>query len=521
MFRKLISNLAFSPSLVGQLGFYAKRLRKEEITRRIGLIFTVLALAVQCLAVFQPPESANAASSNDFVPGGLGLGSNRSLNNFLHPYDSNVGGLKDIMNYVGITREEIAASQFSSWIVGDTLSWGHNPKFSYAQGERAVPIINSAGQTTQTVYARPLKLWEGANTRIYGWIGHSQKIGWFAIMQACGNLITNSIPPPPPPPPQPNAICQALSVVGLSRTSYQFNAQGSAVNGAAIKGYTYVVKDASGKIVATKATSTPLTTSSVTQTLQPGTYTVSLAVNTSLGDKTGPACMKQLTVAPPNKCPLNPQLTVEDNECQPCPGDQTIWVKDTRCAAQIIKTKDAFNLDQNGNATTLTADVSQRIRFTVTAKNDGKLAAPVDLTDNLADTLEYSSLIDQGGGTFDPATKTLSWGTVTLQPGQTTDRTFVVKLPDAIPAVAQGSSDGTSYDCVMTNTFGTDTNINVNCPAPKVVEQVVKQLPQTGATQNLFFVGIVLAVVTYFYARARQMKKEVRLIRRDLNAGAI
>lgn len=293
------------------------------------------------------------------------------------------------------------------------------------------------------------------------------------------------------------------------------------MNGAAIKGYTYVVKDASGKIVATKATSTPLTTSSVTQTLQPGTYTVSLAVNTSLGDKTGPACMKQLTVAPPNKCPLNPQLTVEDNECQPCPGDQTIWVKDTRCAAQIIKTKDAFNLDQNGNATTLTADVSQRIRFTVTAKNDGKLAAPVDLTDNLADTLEYSSLIDQGGGTFDPATKTLSWGTVTLQPGQTTDRTFVVKLPDAIPAVAQGSSDGTSYDCVMTNTFGTDTNINVNCPAPKVVEQVVKQLPQTGATQNLFFVGIVLAVVTYFYARARQMKKEVRLIRRDLNAGAI
>ena len=30
MFRKLVSNLAFSPALVGQLGFYAKRLRKEE-----------------------------------------------------------------------------------------------------------------------------------------------------------------------------------------------------------------------------------------------------------------------------------------------------------------------------------------------------------------------------------------------------------------------------------------------------------------------------------------------------------
>lgn len=521
MFRKLISNLPFSPSLVGQLGFYAKRLSKEEATRRIGLIFTALALVVQCLAVFQPPEAANAASSNDFVYGGLGLGSNRSLDNFLRPYDSNVGGLKDIMNYVGITRAEIASSQFSSWVVGDTLSWGHNPRFSYAQGERAVPITNSTGQTLQTVYARPLKLWEGSNTRIYGWIGHSAKIGWFAIMQACGNLITKSVPPPPPPPPQPNAICQSLSVVGLSRTSYKFNAQGSAVNGATIKGYTYTVKDASGKTVSTKTVPSTQTSSSLTQTLQPGTYTVSVAVNTSLGDKTGAGCMKQLTVVPPNKCAFTPLLTEEDSDCQPCPGDQTIWVKDSRCVAQIIKTKDAFNLDQNVNATSSKADTSQRIRFTVTAKNEGKLAAPVTLTDNIADTLEYSSLIDNGGGTFDNTAKTLSWGDVTLQPGQSTDRTFVVKLPDTIPATAQGTSDPASYDCVMTNTFGTATNVAVNCPAPKVVEQVVQQLPQTGPTENMFFVGIVFAVVTYFYARARQMKKEVRLIRRDLNAGTI
>jgi hypothetical protein len=89
MFRKIVSNLSFSPALVGQLGFYAKRLRKEETTRRMGLVFVALALVVQSLAVFQPPESANASNTNDFVPGGLGLGANRSLNNFLSPYDSN------------------------------------------------------------------------------------------------------------------------------------------------------------------------------------------------------------------------------------------------------------------------------------------------------------------------------------------------------------------------------------------------------------------------------------------------
>ena len=67
MFRKIVSNLTFSPALVGQLGFYAKRLKKEEATRRIGLIFTALALVVQSFAVFTPPESANAANGNNVV----------------------------------------------------------------------------------------------------------------------------------------------------------------------------------------------------------------------------------------------------------------------------------------------------------------------------------------------------------------------------------------------------------------------------------------------------------------------
>ena len=67
MFRKLVSNLAFSPALVGQLGFYAKRLRKEESVRRLGLIFIAFALVVQFFAVFQAPEPATAADATDMV----------------------------------------------------------------------------------------------------------------------------------------------------------------------------------------------------------------------------------------------------------------------------------------------------------------------------------------------------------------------------------------------------------------------------------------------------------------------
>ena len=133
MFRKIVSQLSFSPALVGQLGFYARRLRKEEATRRLGLIFVALALVVQSLVVFQGPESANASNANDFVPGGLGLGANRSLDNFLRPYDANTNHLQDIMTSAGVTRAEIASAQFGSFIAGEKYSWGRETRPGYAR----------------------------------------------------------------------------------------------------------------------------------------------------------------------------------------------------------------------------------------------------------------------------------------------------------------------------------------------------------------------------------------------------
>jgi hypothetical protein len=79
----------------------------------------------------------------------------------------------------------------------------------------------------------------------------------------------------------------------------------------------------------------------------------------------------------------------------------------------------------------------------------------------------------------------------------------------------------------MTNTVSEDNDgvvsVPVNCPVVKeVVEQtIVKQLPATGAGDNLLFGGIVAAVVVFFYARSRQLGKEVRLVRREFNAGTL
>lgn len=619
MFRKLVSNIAFSPALVGQLGFYAKRLSKEEATRRMGLIFTALALIVQSFAVFSPPESANASNPSNFVDGGVS-----SVHDYLQHYDVNSRHIKDIMTSVGITRAEIKAAKPGTFNSKQVLSWGLTSRFSAAQGERTFTYTKASGGTG-TVYYRPLTLWDTypytkKNGSTYqGFIGHSAKFGWFAIMKNCGNLITKKAPKPAP---KPIAACSALTVDKLSRTSFRFTAHASAKNGAKIKSYLYTIKNKAGKTIQSKTTSaatytyTQSSTGTYTASLAvntsvgtkesadcktsftvspppavpaaactnldasligrtsveltgeasasggakiskyvftiknkagktvatrsvttnkasvtpdditlttPGNYVASLAVSTSVGQKTSAAnCTASFTIAKPAVCSLNTQLAANSPDCQPCPGNTSIWIKDVDCKSHIIDTKQAININQNNvDASTTIAQAGDRIAYTINVQNTGLAPAVAPLQENLDDVMEYATIADTGGGTFDENTKTLSWPSVTLQPGQKQSRTFVVKLASTIPAMARGTSDATSYDCIMTNTFGNSINVNVNCPAPKQVEEVVSQLPHTGPTENMLFAGVVFALVAYFYARSRQLKKEVRLIRRDLNAGTL
>ena len=164
MFRKLVSNLAFSPALVGQIGFYAKRLRKEEATRRIGLIFTVLALVVQSFAVFSPPEAANASSPSNFIPGGV-----KSIDDYLKNYDQNTNNIKDLFNEIGITRQNIASAKATTVNSKDIpLSWGLTSPFSAAQGDKTYTIRTSSGGQ-RTFHYHPLWLWDSLPyTKKYG-----------------------------------------------------------------------------------------------------------------------------------------------------------------------------------------------------------------------------------------------------------------------------------------------------------------------------------------------------------------
>ncbi|NCU38447.1 DUF11 domain-containing protein, partial [Candidatus Saccharibacteria bacterium] len=192
------------------------------------------------------------------------------------------------------------------------------------------------------------------------------------------------------------------------------------------------------------------------------------------------------------------------------------------CVPSIAEAKTALNISQNSvDATKVVAQPSDRIRYKLTATNVGSVDATSDFTEDLQDVLEYARVIDTGGGSFNESTKTLSWPSIVLEPGESQTRLFTIELAETIPAAARGISNPTSFDCTMLNTYGNTVTIDVSCPTSKLVEQTVSELPQTGPTENILFGAALISLVVYFYARSRQLGKEVRLIRRDINAGTI
>ncbi len=557
MFKKIISNLPFSPTLINELGFYARRLSKEEAVRKSGLILTIFALVVQSFIVLSPPESANAASSSDIIHGGI-----NSKSQLLAAWDNNRQGFRDIMQYAGITRQNLESTRETEIHSRDGgrdagwRSWGRVSRFSAQQGE-ATHVVNGV-----TLYSRPLANFDtgrnrtgtGSWSRVF--MGTNSRGQQFAIIKSCGNLTMKEDPPKPKnitvcrlkdkaypvtilesefnaglysknpedckEKPKPVATCSSLVVTKINRTSFKLTANASVANGATVSGYTFVVKDASGKEVVRKSVaSSAMAVSHQVDLSGEGNYSVEVIVATSLGNITSDGCRSTITVSPIERCPVNPALPINDPSCQPCPAEPTLWVKDEDCSAKVIRSKSAKNLTENVAASETVAKSNNRIEYTLTMVNEGKANATFKIEDNLTDVLEYSELYDRGGGTFDDSTKILSWGEITLKPNETQKRTYVIQMRGEISSMARGQSDGSSYDCRMTNSFGTTVDIAVDCPAPKVVEQVVPSLPRTGPTENIIVGGTVLAVVAFLYFRSRQLNKEVRLIRREMTAGTI
>lgn len=185
MHKQIISNLAFSPTTMSQVSFYAKRLKQEESIRRLGLILVVFSMLIQIFAAALPSEKSVSASSNDVISGGV-----KNLEQFKQKYQSQAD-VRALYQRFGVQSSDLTHAKASL------------VKFNFqqqgAQGTKTVGRVNFASTNDHklkgsfagsTFYSRSAAEWKGSTDAIYlgqhkGTDGRHFLV-W--IIKDCGNI---------------------------------------------------------------------------------------------------------------------------------------------------------------------------------------------------------------------------------------------------------------------------------------------------------------------------------------------
>lgn len=532
MFGRIVSNLPFSPALIGQLSLYARRLRGEEVMRRLGLLFTALAIIVQTFVLLNPPEAHAAASSANLVFEGA---SNKE--DFLRAYDANIdrAGHKDIQQiftYFGITRDDLRNAREGYFNSRDfNLSLWSVGRISYDAGTPyEKPHVLSGSNST--LYARKLLRFDqhprtiDSGTNYKALIGQRADGSWFGVSLLTGNIAYTSIPQVSP---NPEASCSNLFITKASSSKYRFTATAVARHGATIKSYTFTT--ATSK----KAKPTEISIQSSDpqawveiELPEKGTYSSKVVVDTSLGKQTGGDCEQKFVVSDTPACTFNLTLAESHSDCKPCPGERSLWYKNEACIADFAIDKAVVNATQKlDDATRGIALPGDRIQYVLSVTNTGTNIGKYQLNNDLTDVLEYADLLDTDGGTIEKNIQNggndtrVVWQPLSLHPGKTASKVITVQVKSVLPSTPQNTINPESYNCVMSNSFSKSTHVKVECPTIKVIENTVAKLPSADIIDNLAFGGIVALITLYFYVRARLLQKEVQIIRKDFGSGTL
>lgn len=539
MFKKLLSNLPYNPSLIGQVSFYAKRLHSEEKIRRLGLVFVALAFMVQLFAFMAQPESTLAESSNDIIRGGFATRDQAVL----HCINPN-SDFSRILAYYGVDCNTLAAAATVNVRSTDYSkqldSLGRNP-----QG----PVISRTGKPTNEYpvdipntgrfYMRNLWAWDSGAYSTYKMLKMTNKNGkTIFIMYNCGNVVTvgQYTPPPPPQTPPPpttptitagNATCVSLSATALDERTYRFKATTSG-NDYTVKNYVFSFGDGASKTVTTSLYSASAEhTYAATRTYDArvainvsvqgtsGLLAKTLQCETTLTTNTPDACPyvegTQATAAECDVCPLIPGTQSQPEECKPCDASET----DQDGLACLILSKTARNDTQRiDSADGTMASGGDSITYTLSVKNNGKVTVEdFVVEENVADILDYADITDLNGAKLDGVM--VRWSPTDLSPGETIRRKLQVKIKSPIPSTPISASDPSRYDLVMNNVYGNAVNIKLPKDIIKTTETVTKSLPNTGPGENLAMAVGFTVFASYFFARTRLFAKEMDVVRTD------
>ena len=474
MFKKLLGNLPFNPSLIGQVAFYAKRLHQEEKIRRLGVIMVALSIFIQMFAVVSPPEPTLANSNNDMIDGGF-----HSREEAATHCTGNTDGFQVELAYFGIACEDVAVASTV------TLRSNDYDRQLFSMGEL---YYNKAGQTPvsidgNTYWLRYLWSWDEGTESIYQALSGTTRYGLkFFILYDCGNLVFIGVPAPPEKCPYNPAIlasnpkcfepCPVSNKQHLPKTS--------------------------------------------PECFEPCPYNTSIPASSNQCFEPCPVSDKQTVprLSPEcfEPCPYNTSIPANSPSCKPCEEAQT---REDKTACLEFK-KVASNHTQNiSNANGTTAKPGDTIVYTLTTRNRGKdRISQHIIKENVSDVLDYSDITDLNGGKLDSQQQVV-WPALDISPNETVTKTITVKVKDPLPQTPVSSSDPGHFDLTMTNFYGNSVEIKLPPSIIKTTEMVTRRLPNTGPGSTIAVSVSLAVIVSYFFARNRLIVKEIDLVRSE------
>ncbi len=211
MFKKLLSNLPFNPSLIHQVAFYSKRLRQESSIRRLGFVFISLTMALQLFAAISPAEAGNSCDSagNDIIH--CGFSTREEALTHCQRNDQSFG---TILSFYGGSCDAVAKA--GTVYVKST----DKNRQLYSVGRRAYGKQGEFAMNVPGVgnlYWRPLWTWDSGASSTYKMLSIQAKDGapiW--IMFDCGNLVVQK---GYQPPQQPEAPKPKLNIIKKNNPS--------------------------------------------------------------------------------------------------------------------------------------------------------------------------------------------------------------------------------------------------------------------------------------------------------------
>lgn len=178
------------------------------------------------------------------------------------------------------------------------------------------------------------------------------------------------------------------------------------------------------------------------------------------------------------------------------------------------------DLVRSQTVSTASLTTGQPVSWTLTVSNPTDQPVTKDIWFATGDIAEYAHItsISERGIMPGDANHAL-WPALTVESDETRTLTVTAQLNQPVDETARQAFNTHAYDCTVTTVFGNTTNTPVTCPLTKQVESLLHHLPPVSVTAGIIlFAGLFIANLC-IYLSLRLQSKELRIIRKQLNAG--